>query len=622
VVSVRQSYKLGDLLIQLGVLRPEQVEEALNLAADTGMPLGQVLVLSGHITPADMTNLLRCQTLLREEILEMSVAIRAVKNVLGTNKSIDQALFELGWDPITPEQLTAIGELLVESKVLSRDRLNFALSEQSKTNLPIGRILVATGDISERLLATALNIQALIREGTLTRANGYQALRESRAREIATVATPTSKGFYELQSSSAPMLGDLLVLAGFLSERQLTQAIEQSLISLKPIGVVLTEQKILSSAQLDSVLFVQSDIGRGDLKLADAKPILVALRNGMALAQAYKEQKNKQLESKVSSSLTLGNFLKLLGTLSDVDLNQAIEQALKNPQIVRQILAISGVFDDSSLERSTRCYQLHLEGLDFNSVSVLFNYAQTHNISVEQGMQELRLAGFKKTQKLEQLAMGNQQDIDFAQLKETAQQLRREGDLEKARRVFVDFAKLFKESNDARYRYCLDTLIGITSAQNDYEAAEAFCIELLASAKTVFGTKDTRYFAVLNTMGRLLYFQERINDALNHSMKYITLCSSELGREHPDVACGWQNVGMLYMKLSDYEKAREAYGASYSICCKTLGPSHPTTRTVYEKLSAIPPERVNASTGMAAVRKDGRMTGSWRTITLDESLTQ
>ena len=64
-----------------------------------------------------------------------------------------------------------------------------------------------------------------------------------------------------------------------------------------------------------------------------------------------------------------------------------------------------------------------------------------------------------------------------------------------------------------------------------------------------------------------------------------------LGTEYPDTAQSYGNIGTVYKKKCDYDKALEYFEKALRIFKSTLGDSHPNTQTVQkwidETLAAI-----------------------------------
>ncbi len=74
--------RLGELLIEEGLITKEQLEEALAEAKKTGEPLGQVLIDLGYITPQDLGKVLQKQFNVSYESLERLKFDPAVKDII------------------------------------------------------------------------------------------------------------------------------------------------------------------------------------------------------------------------------------------------------------------------------------------------------------------------------------------------------------------------------------------------------------------------------------------------------------------------------------------------------------------------------------------------------------
>lgn len=103
--------RLGDLLVEADVLRPEQLQEALQKSQSTS-PLGQTLVRLNYLTEAQLRPALQAQLLVGDGVMPVQIAVRALR-MTSESVTFDQALKELSWDPdkFTSEEL----KLLIEA---------------------------------------------------------------------------------------------------------------------------------------------------------------------------------------------------------------------------------------------------------------------------------------------------------------------------------------------------------------------------------------------------------------------------------------------------------------------------------------------------------------------------
>src|SRR5215475_12461061 len=113
--------KFGELLIEERAITREQLEDALRVQRDLRhyLPLGQVLLIRGRLSRAQLTMLLRRH-----------------------------------------RKSARLGELLVRSGQITTDQLQTALNQQARTRQPLGSTLMVLGIVSEETMRGALCAQA------------------------------------------------------------------------------------------------------------------------------------------------------------------------------------------------------------------------------------------------------------------------------------------------------------------------------------------------------------------------------------------------------------------------------------------------------------------------------
>jgi hypothetical protein len=156
---------------------------------------------------------------------------------------------------------TLLSRMLIEAGIIDYGQLFNALKIAETTRLPLGRVLVMSRILSERLLLTALNAQVLIRQGQLSVERAARALSEAHLRMSNSPET-------WLQSShplrdSGMKLGEMLRTAGLICDADLTRALELSSTTTKRIGEALIELRTIDTEILDQSLELQSMIRFG-----------------------------------------------------------------------------------------------------------------------------------------------------------------------------------------------------------------------------------------------------------------------------------------------------------------------------------------------------------------------
>lgn len=618
MVAISNTYLLGDLAVQLEAVSSEQVVQSLAISSDTGLPLGRVLVLSGLISENDLSNLILCQSLLREDLVQLEQVRNAFLRVRGSGRRLEDALLELGWERSLEKQLSPLGELLVSSAVITESQLDTYLRQQERVRLPLGRMLVSAGVMTDAFLSTALNVQMMIRQKRLSREEAVDVLVEARKRQLAQSNVPRAKNFYEQPVLNVPKLGELLVLSGLLSERKLLEALELSIIGRKSIGEILLEKRYLTKTQLDNILLLQSSLAEGIIKLPQLKSVLRRLEDGFSLSDAIGQATEQvAVDTGEARVLTFFEFLKSLDHTSGTNIDQAFEMAKKNQRLVKQALLISGMLDEPTIELMEQCYALYEDRrYSFDAASTLFEYSRRRGISVSDALEELRwlkkppCIAVEPTEKFIKAT-----DSSLLNMKEMAEQLIALRDLVNARALYEQLLNALSVYKDGRYRYCLERIAYIFFEQKDYLKAENYQRELTRLSLECYGENSIPHAQALNNLGKTLYFMGRIDDALHETLAYIEVCASLLGADHPDVACGWQNAAMLYFQLGDIAESLRCYKEAHKICRESLGPSNPVTLNLEAKVDGLRERVVTSRRSL-----EGLITGSWRTIDLGASL--
>lgn len=171
-----ENIKIGELLTRAGVLREQDLNEAIQIAQDTGQMIGKVLIMSGYITRGDLQNALDAQSLIRDNQLEITLAVLAIATCSREKLTLGQALDQLGWHPHDNRPTARLGELLLASSMVTIDQLNKALDEMRENIVPLGTVLVDNGAITRSQLITALRIQEDIRSGKMTKTDGIKKM--------------------------------------------------------------------------------------------------------------------------------------------------------------------------------------------------------------------------------------------------------------------------------------------------------------------------------------------------------------------------------------------------------------------------------------------------------------
>src|SRR5690606_19487742 len=91
-MSTGNAVKLGELLIRSGILTSQQLLESIELAKQTGTPIGRMLVMCGTVSENVLHGSVQIQSLLRENQLDLDAAIALLTMVHAQDIPLEEAM--------------------------------------------------------------------------------------------------------------------------------------------------------------------------------------------------------------------------------------------------------------------------------------------------------------------------------------------------------------------------------------------------------------------------------------------------------------------------------------------------------------------------------------------------
>lgn len=330
---------IGDLLVGAEAVSIRQLEHAVPLAKKTGLPVGRILVESKLVSNYTIRAAVLAQSLIRDNLLHLGLAIKALKLVHNNSITLEDALDSLGWRSDYYERTNKLGDLLVQAGCLNEDQLAAAFEVCFASGLPLGRVLVLRHVLSELVAYTALNAQVLMREKTISREQAIELVRSA-------THSQQTKSVLQLESgyNQKIRLGELLVMAGFVSEIDLVSAVERALVEESPIGQVLIKAGVINQDLLKSALTVQARINTRVLSVGEG---IRALREaGLRLSADLPEEPNETSLQQPLDDMDLKQLLKTAGLPHVTELATAVRELI----IQREHLAFAVVSQQEEIK--------------------------------------------------------------------------------------------------------------------------------------------------------------------------------------------------------------------------------------------------------------------------------
>jgi hypothetical protein len=211
--------RLGELLLDAGVMTADQLSDCLLTARETGMPLGRVLIFKRIITDEVLVASLRAQRYVREGVIPRVDAVDVLKKVNQKKISLDQSMAEGGFLRNRTKRSMPVGYLLVEAGYLAEASLMMCVEFSLSDNKTMVDTLVDQGFAARPMAEAALVLQQLINSGTITKALACSALRFVDTKGADANRALAEAGMQIMNDNRRKRLHELLVLCGCIDPR-------------------------------------------------------------------------------------------------------------------------------------------------------------------------------------------------------------------------------------------------------------------------------------------------------------------------------------------------------------------------------------------------------------------
>lgn len=282
-----------------------------------------------------------------------------------------------------------LGELIEKLGLLTRQELKDALQVSQETGLPVGRILVMSGYMQDRMLNSVIEAQSMLREGLLDLDSIRAALHKVQESSLTFKDALESTGF-KLEEKRNYLLGDLLLDAGFIKKGEFDKAMEQSGATGLPLGRTLVlcgliPEELLAKAINAQVLLRDEKVTREQV----VQSLRTAASRHLPIEVPLAEKGYYALPAR--QSLRLGEILVAAGVLSESELMTALELGLSNNKPVGQVLIDLRFIDEpvilAALELQKRVVE---QTIKLEEATRLLSAIHRDHISLEAALESLK----------------------------------------------------------------------------------------------------------------------------------------------------------------------------------------------------------------------------------------
>lgn len=259
--------KLGELLVEAGVISAESLHAVSIKSMESGEPLGTEIIKEGLLSQSYIEAALELQIRIRDGLYSRSQVIEA-----------------LSQDPCQFLKLMSPEFLPVTAIEADEDQANKKQEAKAKENL------VSPVETAQKLSATELEDQPEVSSKRQNVGQDIQIEQETdnaaNSKRAAAINTAVGQQAHypTLESAKAEKagkpvntvrLGELFVRAGILTQTDISQALELALAHGHPIGEMLVARGFITRALLDAALNLQQMVKNGNLSTGDASACMV-----------------------------------------------------------------------------------------------------------------------------------------------------------------------------------------------------------------------------------------------------------------------------------------------------------------------------------------------------------
>jgi hypothetical protein len=372
--------KFGNLLVKLDLISESDLQEALRLAPQYGLPLGKTLVVLGRLRDAELQIAVELQPLINQQNYPMELAKKIAELVhsgLSPSAALKQLSSQLTPAKPAPAKPTTIGQLFLDANVLNETQLEDAQRASYQTGMRLGRVLVMKGFIDAKELDKGLQLQTRVRNGGLSRAEAVETLRSnhpedatSRKRKSTAPAMPQKKMRFT----------EFFVSSGMATDAEMMNALETSFNEKLSLGDAIVKIGLVSQRVLDNAFELYNKVSAGELAYNDAANRL------------HRAVFGDPEHGHIGTAPVLGELLKMTNIVTDHDIEEAIALASKYPSVIGKMLVLSGAIDEATLIATLRCQFLLKNGyLKLDDGLRALKHSKEHKMSFDDSLEELGL---------------------------------------------------------------------------------------------------------------------------------------------------------------------------------------------------------------------------------------
>lgn len=529
-----QQKRIGDLLVEAGILSAEELPKGLEYSKKTALPLGRVLIMLRCVTEEDLKAVLHVQTLMKFEGLPATLAVRALSQSREKGITLEDSLKQLGWQT---DKFKGSGE----PQELRELRQKLAETEER-----VGPEHVEIASVCTDLADVYFDHEL------------YGQAEAAYLRALAIV----EKTFGPVHLQVANVVWKMANLY-FLQDR-FSEA--------KPLyqRVLELRQNILGSTnpEVASVLHDLAELHDVQGKYADAERYYFQC---ITIREKYLEADDPQLIDTIKRlvyvckrlqrppiPISVGELLTQSGIVDPDKLPDGLEISQKSNVPLGRVLVNLHHLTEDDLQSVLHAQMLIKGGVVPAHLAIrALRYACKKRVSIEAALRDLGWTGHESGRTYE-----------LAEIMRAADEL-------------ISIEKRLPAGHPDIAAVCLK-LADLYATNGKFADAEMLYNRALGILENVLGGENLEIAALLDKLANVYLLQQKFAQVETLFMRALQIREGLLGKEHPDVAGSFENLARFYCAQGDHAEAGSWYEMALTIKERALGSQHPDVANIIE----------------------------------------
>lgn len=384
---------LPTLLIGASIISQQKLEEAMNTAKSLNVPLARALTMLNMVGETTLKLVQDAEQLVVSKEATVDLALKALRLARQNNMNMEDAIgviTSVHKKTQTVQSITnPLTELLLKAELITNEQLGRSIIQAKDTGMQMGRIMVLNRDLSGWMMNAALTAQLLVRDGKVTKDQAVQALLIVARRRVSIEQALFELGLFSEKSGQTVRIGELVLMAGFLSEGDMLECLEIELIKEKQFGQILLEQGLVTHDLLEAAIVLQDMVSNGTLRAFQAADALKQVKARsisvyQAVAELYPATQAEPKEFLPAKLLTDA------GLISASDLEKVIDPTEKSSIKVGKKVLSTGAISEAVLYTALRTYSLYKQGFLSAEQSVnALKKSRNENLTLDEALSKL-----------------------------------------------------------------------------------------------------------------------------------------------------------------------------------------------------------------------------------------